>query len=434
MRILFVTSHYAPSPHGGGYGQLCEEVADGLHARGHQVAVLTSTYGAQDGDLHAYPVMRRLSIDPDWYSGRSAAWQFWLPRRGRERRALCALREVAASFQPDVIYIWDAVGLPRELLRAAEDESGVPTAYYLANYVPELADEYLAYWRATPQAPAARLLKRPAAALAQTLLRREGKPVPVRYQVTACVSDYVRRRLRAQGLIGASSVVIHNGVDLTAFSRSDGRETSGLARPLRCLVAGRVDPEKGVHTVVQALGLLKQHQDSPPATLTILGDGPAAYGASLRGAVSAQGLDAIVQFCPGVPRAQMPTILEEHDALILASEYAEPLARAAQEAMAMGLLVIGTTTGGTGELLQHERTGLAFQAGNAASLAQQIERAATAPDLARRLGRAGRDAVRERFDIRRTVLETESFLQHLVDGKPTVDTAGTHNDTPSEAS
>ena len=29
-----------------------------------------------------------------------------------------------------------------------------------------------------------------------------------------------------------------------------------------------------------------------------------------------------------------------------------------QEAMAMGLLVIGTTTGGTGELLVHERTGL----------------------------------------------------------------------------
>ncbi len=433
MRILFVTSHYAPSPHGGGYGQLCEEVANGLHARGHQVAVLTSTYGAQDGDLHPYPVMRRLSIDPDWHSARSAAWQFWLQRRGRERRALGALRDVVASFYPDAIYVWDAVGLPRELLREAEDRSGVPTAYYLANYAPELADEYQAYWQAAPSSPLARLLKRPVASLALAALRREGKPVPVRYQETACVSDYVRQRLHAQGLIGAGSVVIHNGVDLAAFGRSDGGETSALTRPLRCLVAGRVDPEKGVHTVVQALGLLAQHHAPHLATLTILGDGPAAYGASLRRAVSLQGMDAIVQLRPGIPRAQMPSILEGHDTLILASEYAEPLARAAQEAMAMGLLVVGTITGGSGELLVHEQTGLAFDAGDPASLAQQIERAAKNPELARRLARAGRDAVRERFDIGRTVLETERYLQDLVDGKPAVDVAGTHNDTPSEA-
>ena len=416
MRILFVTSHYEPSPYGGGYAQLCEEVADGLHARGHQVAVLTSTYGQGASNPYPYPVARRLPIDPDWHDRRSAAWQFFVQRRRRERQALDALCEMVDAFAPDVIYVWHAIGLPRAMLHEAEERSGAPIAYYLANYLPEIADEYLDYWLAAPQTAAARLLKRPLAGVAQATLRREGKPVPLRFDETACVSDYVRQRLLAQGLIGPRSVVIHNGVDLTVFCRSDGDQRPAFAPPLRCLVAGRVDPEKGVHTVVEAFGLLAERSPSPPATLTVLGDGPPPYLSSLRDATRALGLQGMVQFRAGIPRTAMPGLLAEFDVLILASEYAEPLARAAQEAMAMGLLVVGTITGGSGELLVHEETGLAFVAGDAASLAQQLERIAADPALARRLARAGQDVVRERFDIRRTVLETERYLQALMIG------------------
>jgi glycosyltransferase involved in cell wall biosynthesis len=124
----------------------------------------------------------------------------------------------------------------------------------------------------------------------------------------------------------------------------------------------------------------------------------------------------------------MPGLLAEFDVLILASEYAEPLARAAQEAMAMGLLVVGTITGGSGELLVHEETGLAFEAGDPASLARQIERAARDPDQTRRLALAGRDAVRERFGILHTVLETEQYLQRLMDDSLSAGAADTHAD------
>ena len=416
MRILFVTSHYEPSPYGGGYAQLCEEVVDGLHARGHQVAVLTSTYGQEASNPYPYPVARRLPIDPDWHDRRSAAWQFFVQRPRRERQAVSALCEMVDAFAPDVIYVWHAIGLPRAMLHEAEAWLGVPVAYYLANYLPEIADEYLDYWRAAPQTAAARLLKRPLAGVAQAMLHHGGKPVPLRFDETACVSDYVRQRLLAQGLIGPRSVVIHNGVDLTVFCRSDGDQRPAFAPPLRCLVAGRVDPEKGVHTVVEAFGLLAERSPSPPATLTVLGDGPPPYLSSLRDATRALGLQGMVQFRAGIPRTAMPGLLAEFDVLILASEYAEPLARAAQEAMALGLLVVGTTTGGSGEMLVHEETGLAFTAGEAASLAQQLERIAADPALARRLARAGQDVVRERFDIRRTVLETERYLQALMIG------------------
>jgi len=428
MRILFVTSHYEPSPYGGGYAQLCEEVVDGLHARGHQVAVLTSTYGQAATNPYPYPVARRLPIDPDWHDSHSAAWQFFVQRPRRERQAVSALCEMVDAFAPDVIYVWHAIGLPRAMLHEAEERSGAPIAYYLANYLPEIADEYLDYWRAAPQTAVARLLKRPLALVAQAMLHHGGKPVPLRFDETACVSDYVRQRLLAQGLIGPRSVVIHNGVDLTVFCRSDGDQRPAFAPPLRCLVAGRVDPEKGVHTVVEAFGLLAERSPSPPATLTVLGDGPPPYLSSLRDAARALGLQGMVQFRAGIPRTAMPGLLAEFDVLILASEYAEPLARAAQEAMAMGLLVVGTITGGSGELLVHEETGLAFVAGDAASLTQQLERIAVDPALARRLARAGHDAVRERFGILHTVLETEQYLQRLMDDSLSAGAADTHAD------
>ncbi len=84
------------------------------------------------------------------------------------------------------------------MLQAAEQTA--PTVYYLADYQPELADEYIAYWQAEPVRRSARLFKRPLAAVALAMLQREGKPIPLRYEHVICVSDYVRQRLVAQSL------------------------------------------------------------------------------------------------------------------------------------------------------------------------------------------------------------------------------------------
>ena len=76
----------------------------------------------------------------------------------------------------------------------------------------------------------------------------------------------------------------------------------------------------------------------------------------------------------------------------------------------MGLLVIGTTTGGSGELLQHEHNGLVFTAADAQSLATQIVRASNTPELRARLAQQGQKDVRANFDIQLTVERIESYL------------------------
>ena len=57
MRILIVSNLYPPH-HIGGYELGCRDVVEGLKARGHEVKVLTSTYGVGkrkcDGDVHRW--------------------------------------------------------------------------------------------------------------------------------------------------------------------------------------------------------------------------------------------------------------------------------------------------------------------------------------------------------------------------------------------
>ncbi|NIV37748.1 MAG: glycosyltransferase, partial [Anaerolineae bacterium] len=345
VRVLFITSHYPPSDHGWGLMQLCEEVADGLFAKGHQITVLTSTYGSNGETPHPYPVHRLLSIDPDWYGDKPGALQFFMGRRQREQQAVASLRQLVSEFRPHMIFVWDFLGLSRVMLQQAEQMPNLPVAYYMANFLPELDDEYMEYWDRTPHHWASKLAKLPLAKLALHMLAREGKPISLQYDNVVCVSDYLRRRLVSEGSVSSNAVVIYNGVDLTRFDPESFPARPPTPGAFRCVVIGRVVPEKGLHTAIEAWGLLREREELNGTKLTILGDGPAGYMAQLRERVAHLQLHDSVKFSPPIPREQIPEALSSYDLLILPSEYAEPLARAMQEAMAMGLLVIGTTTG-----------------------------------------------------------------------------------------
>lgn len=411
MRVLFLTNYYPPCTVGWGYMQLCEEVVDGLSARGHAVAVLTSTQRDGPEIPRQYPVHRLLKIDPNWNNGRSAAWQFFVGRRRRERGDVNHLRRVAQQFCPDVVFVWDYIGLSRALLGVAECLPNVEVAYYLAGYHPELPDEYVNYWQRPGVHPIAKLLKQPLSHLALAQLRREGKPIQLRYENVICVSDYVRDRLVSQQLIPSNAVVIHNGVDLDEF-HPDGCALD-FSHPLALLYAGRLEPGKGVHHIIQALGLLSTECKRRLGQLAIIGDGEHEYRQRLLQMTGELQLNDLVSFHPPVPRQQMPAVLAGFDVLVLSSAL-EALSRMMQEAMAMGLLVIGTTTGGSGELLVHDQTGLVFEAANPRSLTQQLRRALVDPESVTSLARAGQALVRDRFSIAATVDRIDAYLQDLV--------------------
>jgi glycosyltransferase involved in cell wall biosynthesis len=110
------------------------------------------------------------------------------------------------------------------------------------------------------------------------------------------------------------------------------------------LAAGRLSPEKGFDTAIEAAALAG-------VPLWIAGDGPAEAGL----ARLARERRAPVEMLGRVPRAEMPGLLEGAAMLVLSSRCHEFSPFSVLEAMGAGVPVVATRSGGVPELIGAER-------------------------------------------------------------------------------
>lgn len=413
MRILFVTNYYPPYEVGG-YEQLCRDVAIRLEARGHEVAVLTSDRGMDQTEALDEPgVYRLLGILPQYGTRVGPAAQFFLARRSIEARDRNTYRGFANEFAPEVVFIWNLEGLPYELAVDAESQPGTAVVYWLAHYSPAQPD---AYWRYWSQLPARRtwlgLPKRLLARVALAQLRREGKPVRPRMSHVAVVSEWMRRKGLAEGTLPEHTEVIYNGVETELFHRPVPQPDQ--KPPITLLLAGRVSPDKGVHVAIEAVAKLAHARSQRDFCLVIAGDGPADYLKELQRSVARHRITDLVCFLGRVPRERMPAIMHSSHILLLTAIYPEAFARVTLEAMAAGLAVIGTLTGGTGEILQDGVNGLTCPAQDSTALARHMGRLIDDPELRCRLAWQGQTLVLERYTLEHMVNRVEDLLRRAV--------------------
>ncbi len=166
---------------------------------------------------------------------------------------------------------------------------------------------------------------------------------------------------------------------------------------------------------IEALALLFRDGWDRPLTLDVVGPQPDSdYVESLRRSIARHGLERVVCFHRQSPREVMPDVYQAHDVFIFPSVWEEPFALTMLEVMACGVPVVGTTTGGSKEILEHGVTGLAFETGDAQSLAGQLRRILTEPGLGQFLAHNALRRVRQDFTIEQTVERVEGFLSHQV--------------------
>jgi glycosyltransferase involved in cell wall biosynthesis len=347
-----------------------------------------------------------------------AAWRhgivFFTSRRRREQANLERCAAVLERFAADVVFVWGMWNFPRSLPAFVEARCPGKVVYRFAEYWPTLPSQHLMYWDEPGRTWYSRLPKRAMALLARALLARETSDVYLAFEHAFCVSVATREALVDAGIPVQHARVIYTGLDATPFLKNgDPRRDRSGQEPLQILYAGRLASQKGIETLIAALGSVVHAHGVRDVGLQIAGSGLPAYESKLKALVRQEQLETHVTFLGELPPAQMPSLMHGSDILVVPSIWAEPFPRVALEGMASGLTVVASTAGGTSEIVRDGENGLLFAAGNGDALTKALLRLHRSPALCMRLGQLGRKTVLEQYTLTRMMDQIEDFLSEV---------------------
>jgi glycosyltransferase involved in cell wall biosynthesis len=336
LRILLAHNLYQQR---GGEDVVVESEAELLERHGHRLAWLER----HNDDIRT---MNRMRLARD---------TLWSPESAR------ACRAAIADFRPDVIHVHNSFPLLSPAIYWAAAKAGVPVVQTLHNFrllCPQamflrqgkVCEDCLGHvpWRAAMHgcyhdSPLQ-------SSLVAGMLTAHRLIGTWRHRITRYIAlnEFCKRKFIAGGLPAERIAIKPNFVDIP-------REESGPRQG--GLFVGRLAAEKGIAVLLNALDLVEG------ARVRVAGEGPEKARIIAHGCVKALG-----------HRLPSEIYLEMRHAayLVMPSLWYENFPRTLVEAQACGLPVIASRLGALAELIDDGRTGLLFEAGNAADLAEKI--------------------------------------------------------------
>lgn len=225
-----------------------------------------------------------------------------------------------------------------------------------------------------------------------------------------CVSEFIRKRVIAQGFPAGRTVTHYIGIDTAAILPA-----SQAAAERYVLHVGRLVEKKGTADLICAFSQLA-HQ-VPDVHLMIIGDGPLRN--ALQDLAREKGVEKRVRFLGPLSHQEVLHWMERASVFCLPSVTArsgdaEGLPIVLLEAAAKAVPVVATEHAGIPELVQNERTGFLVPEHSAAQLAERLRWLLDNEALRTEMGRAGRKVVEERFDIGRQARKLEALYDSVL--------------------
>jgi glycosyltransferase involved in cell wall biosynthesis len=181
-------------------------------------------------------------------------------------------------------------------------------------------------------------------------------------------------------------------------------------RPFRVVLVGNMTPAKGQEDAIRAVGLLRKR--GREVRLALVGHCSTQHQLHLRELAVGVRAENAVDFI-AFTEAPDRHFMQSHVALMCSRS--EAFGRVTVEAMKLGLPVIGANSGGTRELIQDGWNGLLYPTGDAAQLAERIDRLYDDQALRARLGRNGKEWAERTFSLTR---HTDAVLRVLAEVVP----------------
>ena len=229
--------------------------------------------------------------------------------------------------------------------------------------------------------------------------------------LTLVPSEEVRRNLLANPRIRPERIrVLYPGLDLERLDRDAGQPVPAhiatwLAQhPGPLLVhAAMLRNEKGHAVMLDALTQLVA--EFPTLRYLIAGEGELRE--TLAVAVRQRGLTEHVLIAGLVPGV---AALYQRAALVVMPSLVEPLGMSQSEALALGVPVVASRTGGIPETVEDQRTGLLVTPGDAAAWVAALRWALQHPAEMRSMAQAGREFVRAHFSTPANIERLLNFI------------------------
>ncbi len=215
--------------------------------------------------------------------------------------------------------------------------------------------------------------------------------------VVVAIGEGLRADLIKRGVPEDRCFVVPNAVEPDKFVPREPDGEVIRCHQLRPNVLGYIGSHRqmeGIEYFIDAFARIASERDD--VSLLLVGD-DAKNGPLLRRRAEDLGVADRVVFAGRVPFDQVARYYSVINIFCVtrpsgrATELVTPLKPL--EAMAMGKAVIGSSVGGIRELLDDEKTGLIYEAGNVDDLARQIRRLLDDPALRDRLAASGREHV-----------------------------------------
>jgi len=209
--------------------------------------------------------------------------------------------------------------------------------------------------------------------------------------------------------------LIHRGLDLTQFRRSEGHYDQ-KAKSFRVLNVGRLSPIKGQLEFLKAVHILKQ---KIPALEVLIagaeGKGKTKYTASLERALQQYGLTSCVRMLG--TRRDIPELLAGCDLLVLSTLVPEAFGRVVIEAGAVGRTVLATRVGGVLDVIDDGENGKLVPPGDIPAMAQEMEALLMDRKKSKRMALALQEKVETRFRLDQMLSATLKVYEEALEEK-----------------
>ncbi len=404
MKILLLTQWYPPEPQ-----KVVSDLAESLHARGHDITVLTGFPNYPSGKL--YPGYRLRLCRRETMNGLPIIRVPLFPDHSRSgvKRALnfisfalsCIFLGLWKIPRVDLVYVIHpplTIGLPAWFLSRI---LRVPFVYEIQDMWPETL-------RATGMVNSERVLG---------LLGRFAKWVYRRAAAIRVISPGFRQNLIRKGVAAEKIHVISNWVD-TDFYRPESPDAAtakrlGLSGKINIVYAGTIGMAQGLDTILEAADLLHDRRD---VQFVLAGDGTDL--ARLKEAVHTRGLTNVI-FLGRLPAEEMPRIYALADVLLIHLRD-DPLFRITIPHkvftyMASGKPVLAAVAGDVASVIESAEAGLTCAPGDAAALASAARELLALPEAKRcQLGENGRLAACKHYARAPLVAQIDHLLEDVL--------------------